>query len=242
MALADFVYRLKAQQGDSTPHDEKGTAGDLSGGTIALVDLGSSDYAWSFTGKASTTSGPSKTTDVGFGAANGGVTGAIRIAVTTYPVDFATFLGWVDSAASPVGGLVLSGGGVDGYVRCRWLDCDAVVFDCGTTVHTLVWRIVAGGAGLDRLDAWINTVGRGNTDPNSTGPSPGNFSNQTFSQLFAGQTGYVIKVSDWVLWSEELSNADCTALADDGIRATLDAGASAFMPAFAANGLNALFI
>ena len=46
MGLQDYTYRVKAQSGDTTIHDEEGVSGDMSGGTQTLVDMGSGDYAW----------------------------------------------------------------------------------------------------------------------------------------------------------------------------------------------------
>lgn len=81
MAIGDYVYLLKPQSGDSSPHNELNGAQTISGGTIALVDLGGGDYVWRFSGASSAGAVDSRTVDGS--TTGGGVTIAMVIAVTT---------------------------------------------------------------------------------------------------------------------------------------------------------------
>jgi len=157
MGLANYTYRLMPQSGDSTPHDELSVSGDLSGGTISLVDLGGGDYAWQFAGLASV-AGPSKTQDVT--VVGGGVTIALRIAVTTYDGAGFAYLAGYGTDSTPTKGLVLGQNGANA-IRARWVDTstDTVsMLTVNSTVRTAVLRTTTGGA-LDHVHAWLGAVG-----------------------------------------------------------------------------------
>jgi len=52
-------------------------------------------------------------------------------------------------------------------------------------------------------------------------PGGNYFNGLLLDTLFLGSAGSTIRVADFVLWGEELSDADCHTLAESGIRATL---------------------
>lgn len=220
MALADFIYRLKPQSGDSTPHDEKAVSSDLSGGTIALVDAGSGDYCWQFTGVASA-SGFSAAVDTDSNLT--GVTLAVRLAVPTYDtVDGFAYLLQVLTTGTAYGPVL--GQSSANFIRPRVVDTGnvtATAVNIGTAIRTVVMRYKP-AIGLDVLDVWWDGLGTGDT-PDHT--ASGNLNTRTFSRLLVGSANSVIRLFDCVVWGEALSDANCAALADTGIRATLDVAA-----------------
>lgn len=223
MGLQDFSYRLKAQSGDTTPHDEKGISPDLVGGTISLVDMGSGDFAWQFaSGRASTTS-PVKVYN---GATTGGgVTIAIRMAVTTYDASSFAFLAGWGTDTTPTKGLALGQNGTN-VVRGRWADASndtLSMLTVNTAVRTYVLRQTNNsGSSLDKIAAWVSGVtGTGdNPDYLSSGQNAAEL-NSDLDTLFLGSSGSTIRVSDFVIWPEELTDAQCHAIAND-LRGTLD--------------------
>lgn len=222
MGLQDYTYRLKAQSGDSTPHDELAVSGDLSGGTISLVDMGIGDYAWQFSGGVSTATGPSKAVT---GATNGtGVTIAARIEITSYgSTDYTELFGYRPAGGTINSGIALSDNSANN-VRARYkTEATANYSGFGTSIKTVVLRLnTSSTSSQDFLKLWVEQVSRAGTDPDSTSTGQ-NASNVTLAEIFAGNSDGTIRISDLVIWGEELSDADCAALADDGIRATLDA-------------------
>lgn len=224
MGLQDYVYRLKAQSGDSTPHDETGTSGDLSGGTITLVDRGSGDYAWQFSGGPASVSIPSyalQTTTTG-----GGFTVAARVRISNYgSTDFQYFVGVGANAATGTtdqgNGVVIGREGVN-TMRTRYRNESAPAsWTQGTTeVTVVVVSEMNYSGGSDRL-----TTYRGAT---SVSTVAFNALNNTIDTVWVqAQSGAVVQVADLVVWYEELSSTDCQTLRDSGINATLDAGGSA---------------
>ncbi|MCB2031830.1 MAG: hypothetical protein KDH18_25840 [Rhodoferax sp.] len=219
MALADYIYRLKPESGDSTPHDEKGVSSDLSGGTIALADAGGGDYYWQFTGVASA-SGFSAAVDTNSDST--GITMAARFSVPTYDtVDgFAYLLQAL--TASPAYGPSLGQSSAN-FIRPRVVDSGnltATAVNIGTAVRTVVVRFKP-TVGADVLDVWWNGMGTGDTPDYTT---TGNMNTRTYTRLLAGSANSVFRLFDCVIWGEALSDADCAALADNGIRTTLDTG------------------
>jgi hypothetical protein len=93
----------------------------------------------------------------------------------------------------------------------------------GTSIRTHVLRTTTNP--LDKVHTWIDTIGRSGDAANVIS-SGQNYSSNTYSFITAGSNNASanVEISDIVFWPEELSDADCAALADDGIRATLDVG------------------
>ena len=224
MSLSTPIYRLKPQSGDSTPHDETTTGADLSGGTITLVDRGSGDYVWRCVGAAAAAIA-SRT--IAPAASGGGVTFAVRMAVTTWPGgSFDVVAGYGTSAGGVADcyGFTAAGANV---IRGKHFDsADDVIamLTVNTSIRTYVCKIVMQASGsVDKLYIWIDTVGRSGSTASYIS-SGQNYNADTYAKVLIGNTGSTIDCSDFVIWGEELSDADCAALADTGIRATLDAG------------------
>lgn len=226
MGLQDYTYRIKAQSGDTTIHDEKGVSGDMTGGTQTLVDMGSGDYAWQIASGRASVAVPSKT--VTPDTVGGAVTIALRMAITSYDASsFAFLAGWAtDSAATPTKGLCLGQNGTN-VVRSRWIDTGAdtlSMLTVNTAVRTYVLRATIGNGVLDKVYAWVDSGGGTSTaDYISSGQ---NYTSAGLDTAILGSSGSTIRVSDFVIWPEELSDADCRSLAN-GIRTTLDSGAAA---------------
>lgn len=234
MALADFVFQLKALAGDSAPTDKKAGL-TLAGGTPTLVDLGGgSDPAWQFSGQGSVSSAAiSKITNVD--AAGGGVTIAVRVAVSMFSGAFGYLFGFT-SNTTPSKGLTLTEAGTTGAsatVRARYVATSndtqtGTLPTVGTAIKTYVLRFRTAPSGtLDKVDMWLGgaNIGAGNAADYVT---PGqNQIADTLNTIILGAAGATLKCSDFVVWHEELSDADCHALAytagSNSIRATLDA-------------------
>lgn len=227
MGIQDYTYRIKAQSGDTTIHDELAVSGDMTGGTQTLVDMGSGDYAWEIASGRASVAVPSKTFDPA--TTGGGVTIAVRMAITSYDASsFAFLAGWAtDAAATPSNGLCLGQNGTN-VVRSRWIDTSADTLSMLTVnnaVRTYVLRATSPASGLEKVYAWVSGVsGSGDTaDYISSGQ---NYTNPALDTAFLGSSGSTVRVSDFVIWPEELSDADCHAIAED-LRGTLDSGAAA---------------
>lgn len=223
MALQDYTYRLKAESGDVSPVDEVGGSITLSGGTISLVDMGGGDYAWQFAGLASA-AGPLK--NVAGGSAGSGVTIALRIAVTSYDASGFAFLAGYTSDTTPSRGLVLGQNGANA-IRSRWVDSandTLTMLTVNTAVRTVVLRTTILSGTTDKIHAWVSGVTGSGDTADYISPGQNYNASSDLDTLFLGSSGSTIRVSDYVVWGEELSDANCHTLAESGIRATLDAG------------------
>lgn len=222
MALQDFIYRLKAQAGDTTPHDEGGVSGDLSGGTITLVDRGSGDYVWQFAGAASSVGTP----EMAFNSETIGTGGtfAVRMAVTDYGTGDFDNMVCIGSST----GLRLEKSGTN-KMRARYTSAaGAPAITVGTSIRTIVVRLIITASQKGKVEWWLNTSGRVGTAPDGSttdltliGPSI------SISGLTVGTNNETIQLSDAVIWSEALSDVMCASMADTGIRETLDSSSSA---------------
>lgn len=230
MALNDFTYRLKAEAGDSTPHDEKGVSGDITGGTISLVDH-SGTAAWRFSGGHASVAIPSHLID--WQAVGGGVTYAIRLKVANWgTVDWCALLGF---GADPLPGTEDAATGVDlqrtgpNIIRAITGIAYTPSTTIGTSIRTIVVKAITDySAPYIALQIWFDTVGRVGTGPNVNSGNKDAPADLTIDQFnIAALNGAIFEIEDAVFWPEELSDADCAALADNGIRATLDTGAAA---------------
>jgi len=223
MSLSSFIYRLKPQSGDTTPHDETTTGADLSGGTIALVDRGSGDWVWRFSGAANAAIASRVTVPE---SAGGGHTFAVRMAVTTWPAgSFDPLVGY-STDTSYLNGDVFTANATNN-IRARHYDStnDTVtMLAVNTSIRTYVFKVVC-SSGTDKVHVWIDTVGRSGVAANYISAGQ-NYNGKTLDTIVVGISGSVIEISDLVNWGEELSDADCAALADNGIRTTLDSAAA----------------
>lgn len=218
MGLQDFTYRLKAESGDTTPHDETANSADLTGGTISLVSAGGG-HAWQITGGKASAGTTARTINVS--AAGGGVTLAVRMAVTGYAGGFEYLAGWcVDT--TPSRGLVIGQAGANN-TRDRYVSSTSATGNSITVnadFRTYVLRLTAPDSCV--VKKWINTTGRSGTAADNTSNAVNVIINDVLDTVFAGISGATVQISDIVLWPEELSDANCAAIADD-LRGTLDA-------------------
>lgn len=224
MGLLDYVYRLKAEAGDTTPHDELAVSGDLTGGTIALVDRGGGDSAWRFSVGMAQVPIPAKA--LAQTTQGGGMTIAMTVRIENYgTTEYQHFFGVGPDAppAATSSSIMSIGRSGSGNLRARFNDqASPPVWAATTGVdHTIVETIEMNYAGTspDRLvvqhDA-ITIDGGGTTAP------PG----ITVDTLWVQATnGVIVQVKDFVVWHEELPLVDREAMRDSGIRAVLDAAA-----------------
>jgi hypothetical protein len=226
MAITDnIIYRLKPEFGDSAPHNEIGGGNILSGGTISLEDRSGgagTDMAWQFSGADSTATGISKT--ITPSAAAGGYTMAVTLKVVTNPsVDFTSYIRHQNSSTTTIfWGLSQNGAN---QIRGRYNASSGAMTDPIGTVNntelTYVLRVSTNSGGNEVLDIWKKTAGRVGNSPDVTGNSA--TLSSTFNQLLVGgQNGVVLQIKDWVIWSDEKTNAECAAAADD-LRGQIDA-------------------
>lgn len=221
MGIQDYKYRLMAQAGDSAPHDELGISGDLAGATIALVDRGGGDWVWRFTGK-SNVSVPA--CNVNPNVSGGGITMVMRVAIPTYGATYTPLAGFgTDATSTYCHAFSEESANAHGF---RWKDLTQFIAEVTTGVYggirTYVVRTKVGTAdNTDGLTVWRGTTGRVGTNPDYNYGST-TFYDRVYNTIFAGLTGAVLDISDWVIYDEELSDADCAALAD-GLRTVLSA-------------------
>ncbi len=226
MSLATFVYRLKAEAGDTTPHDELATAGDLSGGTISLVDDGAGGKTWRFVGVASAT-GPSKTVDISLGTYDAsGATVAVRVRIISAGSTTAeSYAAWAKSGLS--GGLGFSRGAGTSVIRGFYESSPQNNITHAGAWLTAVVRIKEGNSATDTISGWWSG---GSGHPTADFTNSGNYANATLGAIVAGSATGTIEISDLVFWGEELSDADCATLVDSGIRTTLDGAGDTTAP------------
>jgi hypothetical protein len=213
MGIADFVYRLKPQAGDTAPHNEVGGGHPFSGGTATLVDTGGGNYAWRFSGGAAIADIPARSWQSE--VAGSGITLAIRMRVSTQPA--AAFVPFITYGldATPTNGLYLGMDGTSNGLRTRYSTDSNIPIGSTAVERVFVLRLTPGiGGTLDKHELWLNTVGRSGTAPNST--ASGNYTSRNLSKLIINAiNSAVIDARDIVVWHEELPDADCAAVADN---------------------------
>lgn len=222
MGLQDYTYRLKAESGDSTPHDELGVSGDLSGGTITLVDRGSGDYAWQFESGCASVAIPSKT--LAPAGTLGGVTFAVTLRVSNYgATDFAYFVGVGEAAPSSATATAQNSPSIGrvsaNQLRARYKSLSTSgTYTAGTTERTLIVKIVTNYSGSSDKVVFFY-------DATSSDGNAATVLADVVDTFWVNAVGSaVLQVKDFVFWPEELSDTDCATLRDFGIRATLDSG------------------
>jgi hypothetical protein len=230
MAIGDYSYWLSPQSGDATPADETGTSGDLSGGTIALVDIGGGVYVWQFTGQASVAV-PARTTDPT--TAGGGGTLAITVAVPTQPTgSFDGLAGWTDDLSNYRGLRITRSGGTAGRVQLNSSGVASVNLPGTTTaLRTYVLRgTMSATSGQDHINAWVEGETGSGDLPDVVSSAGINDISRAWDTVWVSFAGAVVQVRDLAIWPEELSDADCHTLAEDGIRETLGGGGDVIAP------------
>ena len=226
MALGDYTYWLRPQSGDVSPDNELG-GNTLSGGTITLEDKGSGLFAWRFTGGAATATAPSRTT-VPSGT-GGGLTIAIDLSVNTYPSgSFTPFVSYSPDTTA-TNGIYVGASGANVY-RARVAGTNTVAMTTfGTSRKVLVLRFKTNdpaNGNVDWLAAWHESGGPGDSaDYNNAAGTVA--SAVTYDTLVINAIeSSVLDIHHLVLWSEELSDADCRTLVADGIAETLGGGST----------------
>lgn len=224
MGITNYVYRLKPKAGDTTPVNEVGGSQALSGGTFALVDLGSGVYAWRFTGALSQAIINSKTLGVTGSTPGGGVTIAIRYSISTYPGADTRLLsyGAVSSDLNAAGLQLRSGGTNLQYPAFREAASTTLISSAyatlGTVMRTVVIRLatnVASGTN-EEVSMWHSAGGATTAPDDSGGTLLGSLgSNYVLQYLMLNPAGSTMDVRDLLVWHEELNNADCDALRDN---------------------------
>ena len=222
MGLLDFTYRLKPETGDTVPNDELGLTGDLSGGTITLVDDGTGGKAWRFTGGTATATTPDKT--VTTNAAAGGVTMAIRLKIASGSVN--RYMRWRNSAGATTTNIGIRGSSAT-VIQGECYGTNTAGITHGADFITVVVRVTTSAtASQDFVEVWWSG-GSLSTTPDDVSAGATLTNGTVLNTLSCGVSGTTLDVADWVLWSEELSAANIVTLVTDGIRATLDGGGSA---------------
>jgi len=215
--------RIKPQTGQAAPRNEVGANEVFAGGAFSLVDRGSGDLAWQFSG----TGGPNDTKAV-IGSAyamtptNGG-TLAVTLRILTGPtVDFTKYVAFANAGVT--NGIKISQNGA-GNIRVVTTDDSSTslttaIGAAGTTDVTYVIRIGAA------QDVWVTTAGRSGTAPNLS-TAIGAFMTATLTTfLLRGDASDLIQVKDVLFCPGKLTNTECANLADN-FRATADAAAGA---------------
>jgi hypothetical protein len=231
MALTDAKYWLSARAGQSTPTDDIAAATLSGAGTATLVDRGSGNWAWQFSGGQFTVAIPSFLLD----ASTQGP--GMVIAVTVRITNFGTLDDQIMIAAGNGAmaankalyypGLALSKYNSTAYVKGASEAATTGSFNAGTTVdHTFVLRFTSNAAGtyVDNIDMWVGTTGRVGTAPDlSTTDACSNFTVNTLS--IAATNGAVLQVVDAAILPTLKTNTECSSLADN-LRGTMPAPGS----------------
>lgn len=235
MGYLDYTYRISAAADSAAsrtvPTNMANTAQTLAltGGSLALVDLGSGVMAWRLSGGIASGPTPSKTLAVTSGqAAGGGVTLVIRYALTTYPTANDDRIFWWHPSADSVNGVGLRKFGAAGSYSCYRNGNTAYGPSNGegSAMRTLVIKLVgneSSGTADEQVKTWINTVSRSGTAPNFVGGNTIVGTNGVFDTLKFLPTGVgVADVRDIILYAGEKTDAECAALAD-GLDAAMTA-------------------
>lgn len=230
MAATDnIIYRLKPQAGDASPHNEIGGGDILTGGTIALVDTGAEGYAWRFTGAESAV--VLGATSLITGASDtGGKTMAVTLRRAANPtVSVQQMVCWTDAAKT--GGLMIKRGGgtaeaIGFYATSTNTSSVFSAVVAGSVTQTYVFKLDNSVTTLqDIAKVWVETVGRSGDAPDLTGPGA-TLADRTLNTIQINPiNGGDYYIHDLVLWSDEKTDAECAALADN-LRGTLDAVAA----------------
>lgn len=223
MGLQDYTYRLMAQSGDTTAHDELAVSGDLSG-SPTLQSNGGSDYAWRWSSAAGTVTGPSKA--IAAETTGGGITVAFRLKIVTASSTAGAFYAaYKTDDANPygLGGARHSGTEIKGRYRTgAGITDTSANYTHGSGFITYVMKLdcVDTAGSNDQIQVW-RSDGSGTTTPDMTS-ALFNAGNITVARISVGVSDATVEVSDFVTWAEELTDQECADLAVNGIRATLD--------------------
>lgn len=212
MAIQDnLIFRLKPQAGQLAPRNEVGANEVFAGGTFALVDRGSGNFAWELTGVGDTIATiPSITR----GGGTGDLTIAVTLKIVTAPtVDFTRYVGFMDAGVTS--GHFFGQAG-PGSIRGRFVGAsgagDNTFAGIGSTEITLVSRLIGG---TSTISGWKTTVSRVGTAPdgNLAISMPGD--TVLSKVLLRAAASDVIQVKAFAVWSTAKTDAECASLADN---------------------------
>jgi hypothetical protein len=216
------TFRLKATAGQSAPINEVGAHETLAGGTFSLVDRGSGDVAWQFSGTGDTRAVIGSAYTV---TQSSGLTIAITLRVVTQPtVDFTRYFMYTDAAAVN-NGMRLGHSGNPGGIRVVSTDFSStnVTLPIGPSTAADVTYVARLGT---TEDCWTTTASRSGTAPNAS-ISSGSFGTVTLTDvLIRAAASDVIQVKDIAIFPGLLTDTECANLADN-FRATIDSDTTA---------------
>lgn len=227
---------MQAAAGQSAPTNEVGSSETLSGtATMSLVDVGA-EKAWNFvTGSASATlsAGSAFQADLD----SSGFTVAVRMRVNALPSGAYDQIVDIQASDSSYYGGVSRGGltnvrGLFYDITNKATTAVSITVTPTPVVFTVVSRIsTANASASDYVAIWKDTVGRSGTDPDqitsgvNIGVSPKTMTKIRVNPNDASASANY-DILDFIVWGEELSNADAAAVADD-IRGQLPLGGAA---------------
>jgi hypothetical protein len=212
-----LITRIRPQAGDVAVTDLV-TAGTFTGTGATLVDVGA-EKAWNVpTDSLYTLTVPEQ--DIQGSVDGSGATIAIRFRVNNFGSGSFDDLFGVESAIANRIQFTKSGPNLRGRLRTAGGDILAPVTSGVTfvgNVVTVVYRVgMSSASTADTGSMWVGGLARTGTDPNFVGGNA-NASASTLLQRAYFQTanGTNYDLLDYVYFDEELSNADCSSLADD---------------------------
>jgi len=212
-----LITRIRPQAGDVAVTDLV-TDGTFTGTGATLVDVGA-EKAWNVpTGSIYTLTVPEH--DIQGSVDGSGATIAIRFRVNNFGSGSFDDLFGVESAIANRIQFTKSGSNLRGRLRTVGGDILAPVTSGVTfvgNVVTVVYRVgISSASTADTGSMWVGGLARTGTDPNFAGGNA-NASASTLLQRAYFQTanGTNYDLLDYVYFDEELSNADCSSLADD---------------------------
>ena len=197
-------------------------------GSVSLVTEGS-EQAWLFDGVASGATSQTKSISytTNAGVAGGGVTVAIRLKEVTHGGSNYDAIASVSTGGGIKNGAYFGKSGADYRARGNNTTTSAVCSsESFTTTRTVVYRVtMSATSAQDYTKVWIDRASRGDNNPDFT-TSGENYTNLALTLAYLecpADTRF--RLLDFCVWSRELTDAECAAVADD-IRGQLPVGSS----------------
>lgn len=198
-------------------------------GSVSLVTEGS-EQAWLFDGVASGATSQTKSISytTNAGAAGGGVTVAIRLKEVTHGGSNFDAVASVSTGGGIKNGPFFGKSGADYRARPNnSLSAAVITGESFATTRTVVYRVtMSATTAQDYTKVWINRASRGDNNPDFSNSAGENYPNAALTLAYLecpADTQY--RLLDFCVWSRELTDAECAAVADD-IRGQLPVGSS----------------
>lgn len=242
MAVNDYIYRLKAEPGDTAPHDELGNSANLGTGmTTSLVDRGSGDVAWRFSLGAGSIAIPGPSVEMG--VVGKGATMALTVKIINYGTT--SYRHIVNINTDPLPAAYASASTVDGLSFARHgtatvrAVADAASYTGNITLsteeRTFVLRLATNKSGnYEFVEMWATDPANPSTAAyvGNAGIIIGTANNGIWDTLSIDcSSGIVVEIKDLVVWPNEKTDSECAALAVN-LRAQLDTAADTTSPTF----------